>query len=106
MEELIYKYLILNCIGYNKRVKAKVLMKKFNITDNKTFRSYIQAIRENSEFTRLIGSEAGSGGGYWIIDNAKEFYTTVDHLVARANEMKKMSKKLQKKFRNKKERGF
>ena len=106
MEELIYKYLVLNCIGYDNRIKANVLMNKFNINDNKTFRGYIQAIRQNPEFPRMIGSEAGSSGGYWIIANANEFYSTAKHLEARAREMQKTSEMLQEKFENEKERGF
>lgn len=97
MEKLIYDYLALNCIGYDNRIKARTLMKKFNIKDNKTFRSYIQEIRKNPEFIKLIGSEAGQNGGYWIINSKEEFETTVHHHYARAVEMMNTCKILRKK---------
>lgn len=97
MEEMIYAYLVNNCVGYDNRVKARTLMKKFNIRDNKTFRKYIQDIRKNAEFTRLVGSEAGSAGGYWIINSKEEFETTVHHHYARALEMMNTCKILRKK---------
>lgn len=97
LEKLIYDYLVLNCIGYDNRIKARTLMKKFNIKDNKTFRSYIQEIRKNPEFIKLIGSEAGQNGGYWIINSKEEFETTVHHHYARAVEMMNTCKILRKK---------
>ena len=97
LEKLIYDYLMLNCVGYENRIKAKTLMKKFNIKDNKTFRSYIQGIRKDAEFTRLVGSEAGQHGGYWIINSKEEFDITVQHHYARAIEMLNTCKILRKK---------
>lgn len=102
MEEMIYAYLVNNCVGYDNRVKARVLMSKFNIKDNKEFRGYIQSIREDYQYPRLIGSEAGKCGGYWIIANKKEFDETVHHLYARAIEMQKNCKIMKKKWK----RGF
>lgn len=102
MEEMIYAYLVNNCVGYDNRVKARVLMNKFGINDNKTFRSYIQSIREDYQYPRVIGSQAGSDGGYWIIANKKEFDETVHHLYARAIEMQKNCKIMKKKWK----RGF
>ena len=99
MEKLIYDYLMLNCVGYENRIKAKDLMKKFNIKDNKTFRSYIQQIRKDAECIRLVGSEAGQSGGYWIINSKEEFENTVYHLYARAVEMQKTCKIMKKKGR-------
>lgn len=74
-------------------------MKKFGIEDHKTFRRHIQNIREDYEYDRLIGSEAGYGGGYWIIKDRKEFEETVHHLYARANEMKNNCKIMVKKWK-------
>ena len=105
MELLIYDYLIAKCIGYENRVKAKTIMSKFDIKDHKTFRSYIQKIRDDNYFPRLIGSEAGSNGGYWIINSKEEFDETVHHLYARAYEMKKTGDTMTEKFK-KLERGF
>lgn len=101
MEELIYNYLTVNCVGYENRVKARTIMRKFGIKDNKTFRSYIQAIREDYNYPRLIGSEAGKSGGYWIIANKQEFDETVHHLYARALEMQKNCKIMKKKWKRK-----
>ena len=102
MEEMIYAYLVNNCVGYDNRVKARVLMNKFGINDNKTFRSYIQSIREDYQYPRVIGSQAGSDGGYWMIANKQEFDETVHHLYARAIEMQKCCKTMKKKWK----RGF
>lgn len=89
MEEQIYDYLMNNCAGYNNRIKAYKLMQMFNIKDHKTFRSKIQKIRQNKQFKKIVGSEAGKHGGYWIIANENEFQETMFHLRARSDEMKK-----------------
>lgn len=106
MEDLIYGYLIKNCVGYDNRIKAKEIMKKFNIKDHKTFRSYIQTIRDEVTYPRLIGSEAGKSGGYWIIKNLEEYYATAHHLCARARAMEDTFDTMASKFKNEKERGF
>lgn len=87
MEKEIYDYLMCNCIGYENRVKAKVVMKKFGIKDHKKFRSYIQLLREDYGYSGIVGSEAGVAGGYWIVNNEKELENTIHHYKARANEM-------------------
>ena len=85
----IYNYLKENAVGYDDRVKADVLMKEFNINDNKTLRSYIQEIRESEILTKIICSEAGKDGGYWIATDYKEVRKTLDHLYKRSMEMLK-----------------
>ena len=85
----IYNYLKENAVGYENRVKSDVLMKEFNINDNKTLRSYIQEIRESGILTKIICSEAGSNGGYWIATDYKEVRKTLDHLYKRSMEMLK-----------------
>lgn len=85
----IYNYLKENAVGYNERVKADVLMKEFNINDNKTLRSYIQEIRESEILTKIICSEAGKDGGYWIATDYKEIKQTLNHLYKRSMEMLK-----------------
>lgn len=92
MKELIYDYLTKNCVGYDNRVKGWQLMKLFNIHDHKTLRSYIQELRQDVELDRMIGSVAGSKGGFFIIENYDEFKNTVDHLYLRAMEMLKTYK--------------
>lgn len=106
MEDLIYGYLVKNCVGYDDRVKATAVMKKFNIKDHKTFRGYIQTIRDEVKYPRLIGSEAGKNGGYWIIKNLEEYYATAHHLCARARAMEDTFYIMANKFKNEKERGF
>lgn len=89
MLDLIYDYLILNCVGYENRIKSNKLMKMFNIGSNKALRGYIQELRKNPNYPKLIGSEAGSDGGYFIVANYQEYKKTVDHHYLRAMEMLK-----------------
>ena len=93
----IYNYLKENAVGYENRVKSDVLMKEFNINNNKTLRSYIQEIRESGILTKIICSEAGSDGGYWIATDNKEVRKTLDHLYKRSMEMLKNYSILKKK---------
>ena len=85
----IYDYLKTNARGYKNRVKADVIMQEFGITDNKTLRNYIQEIRESEILQKIVCSEAGNNGGYWIATNQKEVTQTLDHLYKRALEMLK-----------------
>lgn len=85
----IYDYLKKNAVGYSKRVKSSTLMKEFNINDNKTFRAYIQEIRQSEVLQKIVCSESGVHGGYWIATNQKEIEETLNHLYKRAMEMLK-----------------
>ena len=85
----LYQYMIKNAVGRPKRVKSSELMKEFNIEDNKTFRGLIQEIRQSEELHKIICSEAGKDGGYWIATDEKEIKDTLDHLYKRAMEMLK-----------------
>lgn len=85
----IYQYMKKNAVGYSKRVKSSILMKEFNIEDNKTFRSIIEEIRQSEELQKIICSEAGKSGGYWIATNENEIKDTLDHLYKRSMEMLK-----------------
>ena len=85
----IYDYLKKNAVGYSKRVKSNKLMKEFNINDNKTLRSYIQEIRQSEVLQKIVCSQAGKNGGYWIATNDKEIEETLEHLYKRAMEMLK-----------------
>lgn len=85
----IHDYLKKNAVGYSKRVKSGILMKKFNITDNKKLRKHIQNIRQDETLQKIVCSEAGRNGGYWIAKNDKEVQDTLDHLYKRAMEMLK-----------------
>ena len=65
----IHDYLKKNSVGYSKRVKSSVLMKEFNINDNKTLRKHIQNIRQDETLQKIVCSESGKNGGYWIAKN-------------------------------------
>lgn len=93
----IYNYLKENAVGYENRVKSDVLMKEFNINNNKTLRSYIQEIRESGILAKIICSEAGNNGGYWIATDNKEVRKTLDHLYKRSMVMLKNYSILKKK---------
>ena len=85
----IYDYLKENVVGYEKRLKSNAIMEQFNITDNTTFRKYIEEIRQSEVLQKIVCSEAGYKGGYWIATNDKEVNDTLNHLYKRAMEMLK-----------------
>ena len=85
----IHDYLKNNAVGYENRLKAWQIMKEFDITDNKTFRGYIEEIRQSPVLQKIICSEAGNNGGYWIATSDAEVEATLDHLYKRAMEMLK-----------------
>ena len=85
----IYDYLKKNAVGYEKRIKSNVLMKEFNINDNKTLRFYIEEIRNSDILQKIICSEAGSNGGYWVATSQEEVYETLEHLYKRRMQMRK-----------------
>ena len=93
----IYDYLKKNAVGYSKRVKSSTLMKEFDIKDNKTFRAHIQNIRQSEVLQKIVCSEAGKNGGYWIATNDKEIEETLEHLYKRSMEMLKTYSIIQKK---------
>ena len=105
LHDKIYYFLQNNALGYSKRVKSSILMKEFDINDNKTLRSYIEEIRNNSDYELIICSEAGSNGGYWIATNEQEVYDTLEHFYKRAMKMLYTYSKIRKKLRlNKQQR--
>lgn len=95
----IYVFLKKNAVGYSKRVKSKVLMKEFNIKDNKTLRFYIEEIRNSEILQKIICSEAGNNGGYWIAKNDEEVYQTLNHLYKRSMQMLKTYSNIKKKYK-------
>ena len=99
LNDKIYDYLRKNAVGHEKRVKSSVLMKEFNIEDNKTLRSYIENIRDNMDYELIICSEAGSKGGYWIATTEEEVMDTLKHLYKRSMKMLYTYSKLRKKSR-------
>lgn len=95
----IYQYLKLNCAGYDNKKSSNEIMEQFNINDNKTFRSYIEEIRQSDTLQKFICSEAGQNGGYWVATNQEEVNLTLHHLLARAHEMLKTYSILKRKAR-------
>ena len=96
----IHDYLKNNAVGYEKRVKSWVIMQKFGITDNKTFRGYIEEIRQSPVLQKIICSQAGQNGGYWVASNDKEVEDTLEHLYKRAIEMLKTYAIIKRKYKN------
>lgn len=72
MEDLIYGYLVKNCVGFENRVKAKKLQQLFKINDNKTFRDIIKRIRKNENYRYAVMSKSNFSGGYWIPTSQEE----------------------------------
>lgn len=99
LNDKIYEYLQKNAVGHLKRVKSSVIMKEFNIDDNKAFRKCIEDIRDNMEYELIICSEAGKDGGYWIATTEEEIYDTLKHLYKRAIKMLYTYSKIRKKAR-------
>lgn len=95
----IYDFLINKAVGYKKRVKSAVLMQEFNIKDNKTLRNYIEEIRNNDNYEKIICSESGNKGGYFTATNDEEVYLTLEHLYKRSMQMLKTYSKIRKKAR-------
>ena len=95
----IYDYLKKNATGYEKRVKSRVLMKEFDIKDNKTLRFYIEEIRNSDILQKIVCSEAGNKGGYWIATNDEEVYQTLEHLYKRSMQMLKTYSIIKKKYK-------
>ena len=96
----IHDYLKNNAVGYEKRVKSWVIMQEFGITDNKTFRGYIEEIRQSPVLQKIICSQAGQNGGYWVATNEQEVQDTLDHLYNRAMEMLKTYSIIRNKLKN------
>lgn len=99
LNDKIYDYLLKNAVGHEKRVKSSVLMKEFNIEDNKTLRSYIENIRDNMDYELIICSEAGKAGGYYIATTEEEVMDTLKHLYKRSMKMLYTYSRLRKKSR-------
>lgn len=95
----IYDFLKKEAVGYENRVKASVLMQEFDIRDNKTLRAYIEEIRDSDILDKIICSEAGSSGGYWVATSQDEVYQTLQHLYKRSMKMLKTYSKIKNKSR-------
>ena len=95
----IYDYLKGNAVGYENRIKSNKLMEEFGIATNDTLRSYIQEIRQSCILQKIVCSQAGNNGGYWIATSEEEVEETLKHLYNRAMEMLKTYSKIKMKAR-------
>lgn len=95
----IYGYLKENAVGYENRIKSNKLMEEFGIATNDTLRSYIQEIRQSCILQKIVCSQAGNNGGYWIATSEEEVEETLKHLYNRAMEMLKTYSKIKNKAR-------
>ena len=91
MEQQIYDYLCSNCIGKDNLIKNRVLRGLFGIRSDRTLRKVIQNIREDSSYKRIIGSESGRKGGFYICDTKEETIETINNIKHRANKMLRMT---------------
>lgn len=94
----IYDFLKENAVGYDNRVKGSYLMSEFEIDDNKTLRSYIEEVRDNETLQKIICSESGKKGGYWVATNDDEVLKTLEHLYKRSLKMLETYSKIKKKY--------
>lgn len=98
IENIIYTYLTKNHRGKDNLIKNKELRRLFNVKDDKSMREIIQNIRENEEYTEIIGSISGKNGGYYTCIDELEVEATINNIKHRAKEMLKMCNVLQKKM--------
>lgn len=90
MEEKVYEYLINNHVGREKMIKNRSLRDLFNIHSDKTMRKVIQNIREDKNFSKIVGSVSGKNGGFYICQTDEEIEETIDNIKHRANQMLRM----------------
>ena len=95
----MYNYLKENAVGYENRIKSNKLMEVFEIPTNDTLRAYIQEIRQSCILQKIVCSQAGNNGGYWIATNEEEVEETLKHLYNRSMEMLKTYSKIKAKAR-------
>ena len=93
----IYYYMLKHAVGHDKMIKSSELMSKFKINDNKTFRSHIEEIRLNDKYDKIICSEAGIAGGYYIGTTEEEIIDTLEHLYKRSMQMLKTYSRIKQK---------
>ena len=55
LEKQIYEYLLNYHLGKNRLIKDKDLRVKFHIGSDKSLRKIIQNIREDKQFSKIIG---------------------------------------------------
>lgn len=90
LEEQIYTYLLNYHLGRENLIKNKDLRAKFHVNSDKSLRKIIQNIRENKQFSQIIGSVSGKNGGFYICKSEEEVQETINNIKHRANQMLKM----------------
>lgn len=90
MEERVYEYLLNNHLGKERMIKNRTLRDLFNIGSDKSMRKVIQNIREDKNFSKIIGSVSGKNGGFYICQNDEEIEETINNIKHRASEMYRM----------------
>lgn len=90
LEEQIYTYLLNYHLGRKNLIKNKDLRAKFRVNSDKSLRKIIQNIRENKQFSQIIGSVSGKSGGFYICESKEEIQETINNIKHRANQMLKM----------------
>ena len=90
LEKQIYEYLLNYHLGKNRLIKNKDLRVKFNIGSDKSLRKIIQNIREDKQFSKIIGSVSGKSGGFYICETNEEIEETIKNIKHRANQMLRM----------------
>lgn len=72
-------------------IKNKDLRNLFGINSDKSMRKVIQNIREDREYTKMIGSVSGRSGGFYICITDEEKEETINNIKHRANQMLRMT---------------
>lgn len=87
MNDKLYKYLLENAYGKENRIKSTELMRYFDISDNRTFRKYIQNINADKKYKKLVGAVSSRTGGYFICSSEEEAQEAIKNRQNRANQM-------------------
>lgn len=72
-------------------IKNRDLRTLFEINSDKAMRKVIQNIREDKEYTKMIGSVSGRSGGFYICVTDEEKEETINNIKHRANQMLRMT---------------
>lgn len=90
LEEQIYEYLLSYHLGRDNLIKNKDLRARFNVSSDKSLRKIIQNIREDKQFSKIIGSVSGKSGGFYICKTDEEVEETINNIKHRADQMLRM----------------
>ena len=90
LEEQIYEYLLSYHLGRDNLIKNKDLRARFNVSSDKSLRKIIQNIREDNQFSKIIGSVSGKSGGFYICKTDEEVEETINNIKHRADQMLRM----------------